>query len=76
MSELSTFLFAVPSFCEGMGRVLDVGDTLTEYNRSETPELADQRALRADWRAVGLDILSAVNGLERVKAQQITPQKP
>ena len=76
MSELSTFLFAIPSFSEGMGRVLDVGDTLTEYNRSETPELADQRALRADWRAVGLDILSAVNGLERVETQQIASQKP
>lgn len=76
MSELSTFLFATPSFSEGMGRVLDVGDTLTEYNRSETPELADLRALQADWRAVGLDIISAINGTGRVETQQIASQKP
>ena len=76
MSELSTFLFAVPSFSEGMGRVLDVGDTLTEYNRSETTEQADQRALQADWCAVGLDIFSAVNGFKSVATQKIAAEKP
>lgn len=75
MSEFSTFLFATPSFSEGMGRVLDIGDTLTEYNRSATPELADQRALRADWCAVGLDILSVINEAERVKTKQVASQK-
>lgn len=59
MSELSSFLFAEPSFIEGMARVLDLGGTLNEYNSSKTAKQADFFALRADWRAVGKDIQSA-----------------
>ena len=48
MSKLSTFLFAEPSFAEGMARVLDLFGTLNEYNASPTPQHADARALGAD----------------------------
>ena len=53
MSPLSSFLFAEPSFVEGMSRVLDLGGTLNVYNVSPTGKQADSRALYADWRAVG-----------------------
>ena len=36
MSYYSSFLFAEPSFLEGMARVVDFGGTLNEYNRSAT----------------------------------------
>ena len=59
MSTLSTFLFARPSFLEGLARALDIGATLDLYNASVTSKQADSLALRADWRAVGQDIRDA-----------------
>ena len=56
MSSLFGFLYARPSFLEGVARALDVGNTLTEYNSSITPEQADWLALQADWRIVGEDL--------------------
>lgn len=60
----SGILFARPSFLEGMARVLDFGNTLTEYNTSVTPQQADAVAIAADWRAVGDDIRSAIREFE------------
>jgi hypothetical protein len=61
MGEYSTFLFARPSFTEGMSRVVDIGGTLNVYNSSPTPELADYFAMYADWLATGADIASAID---------------
>jgi hypothetical protein len=55
-TAFSTFLFANPSFSEGLARVLDAGGTLNSYNVSQTEKQADFLALSADWRAVGKDI--------------------
>ena len=63
MGEYSSFLFARPSFFEGMSRLLDFGNTLDEYNRSPTPEQADSIALGCDWRRVGLDIQEAIRAV-------------
>jgi hypothetical protein len=60
MGDFSTFLFARPSFVEGMGRVLDLGDTLTEYNRSPNDYEADLNAAWADWLAIGDDLRGAM----------------
>jgi hypothetical protein len=60
MSDFSTLLFARPSFVEGAARAYDIGNTLAEYNRSETGELADSYALSADWSQVWDDIRSAL----------------
>jgi hypothetical protein len=64
MSEYSYFLFARPSFVEGMARVLDFGDTLSEYNQSLTPREADYLALKSDWAAVGEDLWRAFDAIE------------
>lgn len=76
MSELASFLYARPSFLEGMARAMDMGGTLNEYNRSMSAEQADYLALLADWRMIGQDLRHAVQQnlrviqgeVERVKA--------
>lgn len=60
MNNYSDFLFAKPSFIEGVSRVLDIGSTLTEYNTSLNGVQADIRAMSADWKAVGEDMKKAV----------------
>jgi len=49
----STFLFALPTWQEGTGRLVDFGDSLTEYNGTHAPEDPDARATAQDWLAVG-----------------------
>jgi len=61
----SDFLFARPSFLEGIGRVLDIGCTLQEYNKSATPEKADTLALFKDFQAAGNDIQSAMREFDK-----------
>ncbi len=63
MSDFSTILFARPSFSEGMARIVDFGNTLSEYNRSPTGSQADSLAIRADWRAIGADLEEAEHGM-------------
>jgi len=60
MNNFTSFLFAKPSFMEGVSRVLDLGGTLNQYNRSRTAEEADSLAMWADWSAVGSDLLAAL----------------
>ncbi len=57
----STFLFATPTWREGVGRLVDFGDALTEYNRTSTPEDADTRAAAQDWLAVGDELRAAMS---------------
>ena len=45
-----------PSFIGGASRVLDLFGTLQEYNKPPTPQLADQRAIFSDFRAIGADL--------------------
>jgi hypothetical protein len=56
MRSFTDFLYARPSFLEGMARVLDIGGTLQQYNVSATGEDADARALAADVHAIGADL--------------------
>lgn len=49
----STFLFAMPTWQEGVGRLVDFGNSLTEYNRTPAPDDPDARATANDWLAVG-----------------------
>lgn len=59
----SDFLFAVPSFGEGVGRIFDWGDALSVYNQSEDGRKADALALWMDMRAVGADLVFAIQNL-------------
>ena len=62
MRNTFDFLFARPSFIEGFARVLDFGDTLTEFNQSVTGEQADLIALTMDWQALGFDLRDVMAG--------------
>ena len=61
----SNYLFARPSFIEGVGRIVDLYGSMNSYNAAPTPEEADARALYEDWKAVGHDLRVAV---EQVRA--------
>ena len=65
MSNYSNLLFASPSFLDGFARVLDLGGTFIEFNRSVTPAQADFFAMLADWRAVGQDMQTALEAFEQ-----------
>lgn len=65
MNEQFGLLYATPSFLEGIARAIDIGDTLTEYNSSESGPAADLKALRADWRAIGIDLHQAMSQFEQ-----------
>lgn len=67
MSDKSTFLFACPSFIEGIARVMDLGATMQVYNDSKTEKEADFNALKKDWEAVGEDVVFAAKQYEREK---------
>jgi hypothetical protein len=56
----SFFLFARPSFVEGMARTMDLGGTLDAYNERMHPMDSDRAAMHSDWEAVGADLLAAV----------------
>jgi hypothetical protein len=56
----STFLFAVPTWQEGVGRLVDFANNLTAYNETKEPEDADARAIAQDWRAVGDELRTAM----------------
>ena len=73
MSDFSTILFATPSGIEGAARIFDWGNLLNEYNRSSTPEQADELALFADWNATGKDIRLAMK--HRARAANCGDQK-
>jgi hypothetical protein len=56
----STFLFAKPDWYEGVARLVDFANAMTEYNTTATPGGADTRALAQDWLAVGDELRQAL----------------
>jgi len=63
--DLSTFLFARPSFLGGAASAFDFGGTLPEFNRALTPEQADRIALTMDMRAIGEDLRQVMEQFAR-----------
>ncbi len=59
------FLFARPSFGEGMARTIDIFGVLQEYNRSVNEEQADSWAIFNDFKAVGNDIRKSVEAIQK-----------
>ena len=58
----SDYLYARPSFAEGVARIMDFGNTLGVYNASGARGDADpdRAALRKDWEVIGGDFRHAV----------------
>lgn len=61
------YLFALPSYWEGFGRMLDFGGVLSEYNGSPSPRVADNIAILNDWLAVGLDLRGSIEQFEETQ---------
>ncbi len=59
-SKVRSLLLARPSFLEGIARLFDFGNTLSQYYFNEpdvlTPQEADALAIYSDWQAVGDDM--------------------
>lgn len=70
MEPRDDFLFASPSVWEGLARIMDFGNTLSEYNTCASGELADQVALSIDWAMVGHDIRAAMTEYARRAEQE------
>ena len=64
MGTRSDYLYAEPSFLEGLSRILDFGNTLNQYNESPSGETADAVALGMDWAVVGNDLNNAMGTFE------------
>jgi hypothetical protein len=58
--NFTDYLYARPSFAEGIARLVDFSNILQEYNTSSSPGEADEKAIRADWLAVGYDMVEAI----------------
>lgn len=67
---MTDFLFAMPSFFSGVGRVLDIGGRFDCYNSSPNGELADRRAAIADRLAVTNDARRASTNVELLNRTQ------
>jgi hypothetical protein len=59
----SDYLFARPSFVEGVGRMVDVSNSMNMYNYSRDGAEADARAIQQDWKALGHDVRVALDQL-------------
>jgi hypothetical protein len=68
-SVRATFLFATPTWQEGVGRLVDFGDSLTEYNRTDVPADPDARAIAQEWLAVGDYLRNAMYGLGQADSE-------
>lgn len=75
MKKCSDFLYARPSFLEGLARIFDLGNTLNEYNTSPTGKESDYLAIYMDWAMVGQDLEHAITEYEIEEADKLTPLK-
>ena len=69
MVDLTSFLYARPSFIGGVSRVVDLGSTLNEYNSTFIPSVADYYAIKSDWLMVGSDLDHAITEYGKGKKQ-------
>lgn len=64
MHRLTTYLYATPSFLEGVARLFDFTGSLNVYQCSDSPEQADFKAISSDWIVVGDDFRKAIKDLQ------------
>ena len=68
---MSDFLFAHSSIWVGLGRIIDMGDTLTEFNSSTSGAQADRIALEQDWLAVGRELRQAMRRFSEANKEDL-----
>ena len=71
----SDTLTATPSFSQGVGSILDAGDTLTEYNETSDGQEADTLAMNHDRLMVSRDFQRGLEGaVKRAGVASKVPQ--
>ena len=53
------FLFTKSNFLKGLGSVFNLPGNYYDFNTSETPDEADEKAIMSDWENVGADLRKA-----------------
>jgi len=62
----TTFLTSDSDFVTGMGSAVNLGGSFYDFNYAESPQLADIRAMRADWEMIGKDVAVILEKAEAV----------
>ena len=76
MSREHTFyLFPLPSFWEGVSRIVDPFGSLNQQMEFESDAEADRFAIYCDWAAVGDDIRSVASQLQEEVVSQGVAKK-
>ena len=60
MGICTDYIYARPSFLEGVARIMDIGGTLNEYNYASDGQQADAIAIWSDWAVIGQDMYTAM----------------
>jgi hypothetical protein len=60
---MSDYLFAGPSFLEGVGRTIDLFGVMNEYNYSRDGAEADRTALANDIAVLRSDLMESYQGV-------------
>jgi hypothetical protein len=62
MSKYKTdFLFGKNSALIGAGTAFNLAGNFFDYNSSETPEIADAKAIANDWAVIGQDFAEVLS---------------
>jgi hypothetical protein len=59
--EMSDYLFAEPSFFEGVARNMDLFGSMNNYNTSKSEQEADNKAFQVDVSSLQKDMDKAVS---------------
>ena len=65
MNGLTDHRFAMPSFLDGFGQVMDLAGELDDLETDDSPEQVDADAIYSDFCAVGEDMWAAIRRFER-----------
>lgn len=57
--DKTIFICQRPSFLNGMARTIDLFGALNTYDKSDNAQMADAKALRADWSVVMSDLAAS-----------------
>ena len=60
ISQFNTdFLFSTPTYLSGAANIFNIGGNFYDYNSSKTEVEADCKAIRNDFKMVGIDLEKA-----------------
>jgi hypothetical protein len=74
-STQSDFLFTNPSFWVGVGGAVNLAGNYFPFNASPTAEIADMRAMQADFAVVGEDLRRSMELYEQKVAESETTSR-